>query len=65
MLMLLRKVYSLLYIRFSSTFSIFDNRKNDQLLLLSNFECVLKIGITFPASFEYRKKNTSHERELE
>ena len=43
MLLLLRKVYNLLYLSFSSIFSIFHNRENGQQLLYSN----LKTGTTF------------------
>ena len=47
MCLLLRKVYNLLYISFSSIFSIFDNREIGWWLLQSNFEFFLKTGTTF------------------
>ena len=46
-LLLLRKVCNLLYICFSSIFSIFDNREVGKRLLKSNFESFLNTGTTF------------------
>ena len=61
MLLLLRKVYNLLYIIFSSIFSIFDNKEIGRKLLQSKFESFLETGTTFAV---LRRKDTSHEREV-